>query len=235
MIFSPGRLHPCIVARDFAHIHSSPSETNALKQGQRTWLRERKPNLQSAQKYWCPVGAVSQVPEHQTYLASLRRDNRDLRGRTAWPHRACRIARWLRYRSARVECRHLQAPMQSRMRRLPAATDRLDVDRRQSSMFFIRQSAMLSDDYVRIQFVTRPKMRSRDENSHFSHGSRKRRFRYHRLCEFPDRLSKFRFVYPGIPRSEQSSVVTNIDETLKIGGDAVPHIVIERLLFRVQV
>src|SRR3984893_11188138 len=94
---------------------------------------------------------------------------------------------------------------------------------------------MLGDDYVRIQFVTRPKMRSGDENSHFSHGSRKRRFRYHRLCEFPDRLSKFRFVYPGIPRSEQSSVVTNIDETLKIGGNAVSHIVIERLLLRVQV
>src|SRR5260221_366753 len=85
---------------------------------------------------WCPVGAVSQVPEHQTYSASLRRDNRVLRDRTTRPRRACRIARWPRDRSVRVERRHLQAPMQSRMRRLPAATDRLDVDRRQSSIVF---------------------------------------------------------------------------------------------------
>src|SRR6266404_6169634 len=116
--------------------HSFPSETNALKQRQRTWLRERKPSLNRLRNIWCPVGAVSQVPEHQTYSASLRRDNRDLRDRTAQPRRACRIARWPRDRSVRVERRHLQAPMQSRMRRLPAATDRLDVDRRQSSIVF---------------------------------------------------------------------------------------------------
>jgi len=78
-------------------------------------------------------------------------------------------------------------------------------------------------------------MRARDQNGDLAHRRRQRRLCHHRLCQFPDRLAELRFVNPRIPRPEQRTVVPDIDEALKIPGDPLPHIVIKRFLFGIQV
>jgi hypothetical protein len=42
-------------------------------------------------------------------------------------------------------------------------------------------------------------------------------------------------VDPGIPGTEQGAVIPDVDEALEIRGDALPHILIKRLLLGAQI
>src|ERR1700694_5670356 len=87
---------------------------------------------------------------------------------------------------------------------------------------------------MRVELVGRFKVRACDEDGDLSDVGRKRRVRDHRFGQLPNRLSKFGLVDPWIPRAQQRTVVANVDEALEVLGDAIPHVVIERLLFGIQ-
>ena len=93
---------------------------------------------------------------------------------------------------------------------------------------------MLRDNDVRIELIGRAEMRAGHENSDLTHGRRQRRLRHHRFRQLPDRLAELRFVNPWIPWTEQRAVVADIDEALKIPDDALSHVLVERLLFWIQ-
>src|ERR1700753_2433415 len=77
-------------------------------------------------------------------------------------------------------------------------------------------------------------MRAGDKDRDLSHRWRKQWLRSDRLHQFPNRLAEFRLMDPGIPRAEQRAVVADADKTLKARGDALLHVLVKRLLFRIQ-
>src|ERR1700682_6478296 len=99
---------------------------------------------------------------------------------------------------------------------------------------FVRKAAVFRDDHMGVEFVGRFKVRAGDEDGNFSDVGRKRRVGDHRLGQLPHRLAKLGLVDPRIPGTQQRAVVANVDKALEIPGDAVAHIVIERLLFGIQ-
>ena len=78
-------------------------------------------------------------------------------------------------------------------------------------------------------------MRAGDQDGDFAHGRRQRRIGHHRLDQLPYRLAEFRLVQPRDSTAPAMCRRRAIDEALKILGDALAHIVIERLLLGAEI